>query len=166
MSLPFIVPEMPPPTVTVLFAAPPQISPPTYTIKQLLAYQPPLPSPPSGVSVAILAAKVCRPTHYSSSSTRSYAPINSRSLRPIPNVPIVEFRALIDSMDSVKFDQRMALPWDASPMMSEACVTSYLDVQVLGAAWQIVLQMLPDDRDYDLQMVKQAALEVIFPHST
>lgn len=47
---------MPPPTVTLLIAAPPQISPPTYTIKQLLAYQPPMPSPPAGVSVAILAA--------------------------------------------------------------------------------------------------------------
>lgn len=56
-------------------ALPPQIAPPTYTIKQLLAYQPPVHSPPSGVSLAILAAKVSRPTHYSSSSTRSYAPV-------------------------------------------------------------------------------------------
>lgn len=47
-------------------------------------------------------------------------------------------------------------------MMSEACVTSYLDAQVLGAGWQVVLQMLPDERDYDLQMVKQVALEVFF----
>lgn len=166
MSLLSSVPNMPPPAATVLFAGPPQIPQSTYTIKQLLAYQPHMPSPPSGVSVAILAAKVGRPTHLSSSSTRSYPPINARSLRLIPNVPIVEFRTLIDSMDSVKFDQRMAVPWDASPMMSEACVTSYLDAQVLGAGWQVVLQMLPDERDYDLQMVKQVALEVFLPHST
>lgn len=165
ISLPSKVAEMPPPTVTVLFAPPPQITPPN-TINQLLAYQPPMPSAPSGVSVAMLAAKVSRPPHYSSSSTRSCALIHAWSLRRIPNVLMVEFRALIDSMDSDKFDQHMALPCDASPMMSEACITSYLDIQVLGAVWQIVLLMLPDERDDDLQMVKQGAFEVIFLHST
>lgn len=45
-------------------------------------------------------------------------------------------------------------------MLSEACVTGYLDAQVLGAAWQAVLQILPHERNYDLQMVKQLAAEV------
>lgn len=45
-------------------------------------------------------------------------------------------------------------------MLSEGCVTGYLDAQVLGAAWQAVLQMLPNDRDYDLEMVKQVPVEV------
>lgn len=45
-------------------------------------------------------------------------------------------------------------------MLSEGCVTGYLDAQVLGAAWQAVLQLLPKDRDYDLQMVKQVPATV------
>lgn len=45
-------------------------------------------------------------------------------------------------------------------MMSEASVTGYLDAQVLVAAWQAVLQMLPERREYDVQMVKQAPVEV------
>lgn len=45
-------------------------------------------------------------------------------------------------------------------MMSEASVTGYLDAQVLVAAWQAVLQMVPEQREYDLQMVKQAPVEV------
>lgn len=69
-------------------------------------------------------------------------------------------------MDSVKFDQQMALPWDASPMMFEAYVTSYLDVPVLVAAWQVVLRVLPGGRGYGLQMVKQAALVVFVLYST
>lgn len=45
-------------------------------------------------------------------------------------------------------------------MLSEGCMTSYLDVQVLGAAWQVVLQILPDERDYELQMGKEVSLVV------
>lgn len=45
-------------------------------------------------------------------------------------------------------------------MMSEGCVTAYLDAQVLGAAWQAVLQMVPEERNYDLQMVKQVPVVV------
>lgn len=51
-----------------------------------------------------------------------------------------------------------AFPWDASPMISEASVTGYLDAQVLVAAWKAVLQMLPERRIYDVQMVNQAPL--------
>lgn len=139
LSLPSIVPDMRPPTVTPLFTTPPQISLPTYTIKQLVAYQPHMPSPPAGVSVAMLAIKLSHRTHYSSNWTHDYARINSGSLRPITNVPIFDFHALVNLMGLVKFDPQMALPWDASPMMSKVCVTSYLNVQVLGAAWQLVL---------------------------
>lgn len=70
------------------------------------------------------------------------------------------FREIIDSMESIRFLQPTALPWEASPMLSEGCVTSYLDVQILGAAWQVVLQMIPDERDYELQMGKQFSLVV------
>lgn len=55
-----------------------------------------MPSPPAAVNVPILAAKASRPTHYSSNSTRDYDPINSGSVRPISDVAIVDFRALID----------------------------------------------------------------------
>lgn len=51
-------------------------------------------------------------------------------------------------------------------MRSEACVTSYLDVQVLRAAWHIILQMLPDERYDDLQIVNHVALEVFLLPST
>lgn len=34
-------------------------------------------------------------------------------------------------------------------MLTEGSVTGYLDSQVLIAAWQAVLQMLPQDREYN-----------------
>lgn len=149
---------MPPPSV--VFVAPPLLTSPTYTVKQLLAHQPQRPSPASGISATILASRANRPTHKSSAASDKYDPIHASRLRLIPALPINEFREVIDSMDSIQFSQPMALPWEASPMLSEGCVTSYLDAQILGAAWQAVLQMLPDKRDYDLQMVKQVPLVV------
>lgn len=150
---------MPPPSV-VFVAPPPPTLPTTYTVKQLLAHQPQRPSPASGISATILASRANRPTHKSSAASDKYDPIHASRLRLIPALPINEFRAVIDSMNSIQFSQPMAIPWEASPMLSEGCVTSYLDVQILGAAWQAVLQMLPDQRDYDLQMVKQVPLVV------
>lgn len=66
-------------------------------------------------------------------------------------------------MEYIRFDHSMALQWQASPMLSEGCVTGYLNAQVLGEAWQAVLQMLPEERDYDVQMVKQVTAAVYLP---
>lgn len=85
-------------------------------------------------------------------------PINGHTLRLIPNLLTTELGAYIESMDAIKYAQPMALQWETSPMVSEACVTSYICAQGLGAAQQTVLQMLPDQRDFVLQMVKQALL--------
>lgn len=45
-------------------------------------------------------------------------------------------------------------------MVSEGMVAAYLDTQVLFAAWQAVLRMVPPVRNYDLEMVKQAPIDV------
>lgn len=76
------------------------------------------------------------------------------------NLAITTFRERLDSMNCIRFDQPMALPWNASPMLSEGCVSAYLDAQILGAAWQAVLQMVPEQRNYDLQMAKQIPVVV------
>lgn len=112
------------------------------------------------MSVAALAAKIERRTHNSSANSLKYQPILDDSLRKLPAVVIEKFRTRIAAMNSIKFDHPISLPWDASPMLSEGSVTGYLDSQVLIAAWQAVLQMLPLDRDYDLQMVKQVSVVV------
>lgn len=140
-----------------MFAPPP---PSTFTVQQLLAYQIQPPPSPSGLIVAALAAKIKRQTHNSSAASLKYDPILDHSLRKIPALVIDKFRARIAAMASVKFDHPISLPWDASPMLSEGSVTGYLDSQVLIAAWQAVLQMLPLQREYDLQMVKQIAVVV------
>lgn len=156
--------SMPPPAQVTLFAPPPLR---TYTLKQLLDHPLQTPSAPSGISVGVLAAQTNRPTH-SSARALEYEWIDETTLHTILGVEIAIFRKRIQSMDSVKFGHSLALPWEASPMLSEGCVTAYLDAQVLGAAWQAVLQLLPKDRDYDLQMVKQAStsvcFHVYFPH--
>lgn len=150
--------DMPPPQ-TVMFAPPP---PATFTVTQLLAYPLQSPSAPSGVTAKAFTAKVKRPTHKSSDTSDKYQSIKITTLREVPNILVGSFRDKITAMDSIKFDHPIALRWDASPMMSEGSVTGYLDAQVLIAAWQAVLQMLPQERNYDVQMVKQTAIEVIF----
>lgn len=45
-------------------------------------------------------------------------------------------------------------------MLSEVSVTGYVDTQVLIVAWQAVLQMLPRERQDDLQLVKQIRVQV------
>lgn len=135
-------------------------APATYTIKQLLARQPQIPSPVSGISAKVLPFCTNRPDHRSSAASNKYEFIQASRLRLIPNLPITEFREVIDSMDSVMFTQPMTLPRDTSSVLSEGYVTNYLDAEILVPAWQAVLQMLPDDRDYDLQMVKQVSLVV------
>lgn len=89
-----------------------------------------------------------------------YEWIDETTLHTILGIEIASFRTRVQSMESIKFGHSLALPWEASPMLSEGCVTGYLDAQVLGAAWQAVLQLLPKDRDYDLQMVKQVPATV------
>lgn len=39
-------------------------------------------------------------------------------------------------------------------MVFDGMVTTYLDTQVLFAAWQVVLRMAPSARNCDLEMVK------------
>lgn len=77
-----------------------------------------------------------------------------------------EFRNCIHLMSEhtkISFKDPLALPWEGCSMVSEAMVTSYLDTQVLFAAWQAVLRMVPATRDYDLEMVKQAPVDVSLP---
>lgn len=148
--------SMPPPAQVTMFAPPPL---PTYTLKQLLDHPVQTPSAPSGISAGVLAAQTNRPTH-SSARALQYEWIDETTLHTILGVEIANFRKRIDSMESIKFGHSLALPWEASPMLSEGCVTGYLDAQVLGAAWQAVLQLLPKERDYDLQMVKQVPATV------
>lgn len=135
---------------------------PTYTMKQLLAYQVQLPSPTSRPSTV----KIEDNDPEENSTVLGYDSILGSSLQRICKLHVSKFRSRIETMDSVKFDQPMALPWHASPMLSAGCVAGYLDAQVLGAAWQVVLQMVPQERDYDLQMVKQASLMVCLPSDT
>lgn len=158
-----MVGTMPPPARPIIIA-PPAL--PTYSLQQVLDFPLQTPSPPSGVSIGVLAAQANRPTHNSSAKALDYECIIPGTLRPIPGLEIAQFRDRVKSLDSIRFGHTMAIPWEASPMLSEACVTGYLDAQVLGAAWQAVLQILPRERDYDLQMVKQLPAEVCnFSHS-
>lgn len=133
---------MPPPAHTTMFAPPP---PPTFSINQLLAHTPETPSPPSGASAIAIETKRKRPTHNSSAPSDKYAPISDMSLREIPPLLVAAFRGQISSIDSIRLNSPMTLPWDASPMLSSGSVTSYLDAQVLIAAWQAVSQMLPNN---------------------
>lgn len=144
--------DMPPPAHVIVFSPPP---PATFTVKQILDYPLLTPSPPSGASVNIAASKATRPTHNSSARALLHQPIHPHSLSAISAFNISAFRHRLKSMESIRFNDPMSLVWEASPMLSEGCVTGYLDAQVLGAAWQAVLQMVPKDRDYDLEMVKQ-----------
>lgn len=149
--------SMPPPAQASIIAPPPSA---TYSLKQVLDFPLQTPSPPSGVSIAHLAAQANRPSHNSSARALEYESIIPGTLRLIPGLAIAQFRNRVKSLESIRFGNSMAIPWEASPMLSEACVTGYLDAQVLGAAWQAVLQILPHERDYDLQMVKQLPTEV------
>lgn len=111
-------------------------SPPaTYSFKQVLDFPVQTPSLSLGVSIAILAAQANRPTHHSSAKSSDFESIIPRTLRPIPALPITEFRNYVTSLESIRFGHSMAIPWEASPMLLEGCVTGYLDTSVLGPVW-------------------------------
>lgn len=47
-------------------------------------------------------------------------------------------------------------------MLSESMVLLYLDTPVLFATWKAVLRMAPIARNYDLEKVKQAPVDVCY----
>lgn len=146
------------PPATSLFAPP---TSPTYTLKQFLAYQPRLVTPPFGVSTEALSAEVSSPILTSTAGKR--VEILDR-LYPFSYHVIDNFRARIDTMDSsISFEQPLAPPHYPSPIPSVECIPGWIDAQILAASWQAVLRMLPDQRDYDLQVVKQVPRVVSSP---
>lgn len=61
----------------------------------------------------------------------------------------------------VSFTTVLKLPFRGTCLMTEADVTSYLDTQVIVAAWEAVLKMVPPtNRAYDLMTVRQMKLGV------
>lgn len=145
--------KMPPPASTNMFAPPLGT---TYTIGQLLAYQVQMPTLVSGSGGGLITID----QSVQSPTALGYKWILESSLQRVPKVHIVEFRTRIATMDSVGFDQPMALPWDAPPMQPQGCAPGHLDAQVLRAAWQMVLQMVPLVRHYDLQVVEDSQIMV------
>lgn len=153
---------MPPPTHTISFLPPPV---PLFTVQQLLAHTPPVAPTPSSRSCGSRPAPnaLGRPSHSSSKLNEKYEPILAESLYPEAPVIVSDFRDRIRAISraaTITFQDPLVLPWDACSMLSEGMVTSYLDTQVLFAAWQAVLRMVPAIRNYDLEMVKQAPIEV------
>lgn len=157
---------MPPPTQTISFLSPPI---PSFTVQQLLAHTIPVAPPPSSRSCGSrpVPNSLGRPSHSSSKLNEKYEPILAESLYPDTPAIVSDFRDRIRAISraaTITFQDPLVLPWDACSMLSEGMVTSYLDTQVLFAAWQAVLRMVPAIRNYDLEMVKQAPIEVmIFP---
>lgn len=149
---------LPPPSVVIY--NPPRRAPLRLTIKDLLAYPTRIRAPAYGICASVLPSPANPVPYEPSAKCAKYDPIPLSTLRRIPNLAITRFRDLINSMESVQCSQPMVLPLEASQMLSDGCSPSDLDVQILGAAWLAAQQMLPDERDYDLQMVKHASLEV------
>lgn len=157
---------MPPPPPHNPSPAPPAA--PSFTVQQLLAHTGHAAKPPSSRSCGFVKNQPTRPAHSSSKRNEEYEPIISLSLYPINPVVVAAFRTRVLSLSDssqILFKDPLTLPWDGCSMVSEGMVTAYLDTQVLFAAWQAVLRMAPAVRNFDLEMVKQAPIDVSFPCS-
>lgn len=166
-STPKMTPEqhsfavMPPPPPRDIL--PPTPAAPPFTVQQLLAYTVHAAKPPSSRSCGFVTNQSSRPAHSSSKRNEEYEPILSFSLYPIHPVVVGAFRTRVLSISAtsqILFKDPLTLPWDGCSMVSEGMVTAYLDTQVLFAAWQAVLRMAPAVRNFDLEMVKQAPIDV------
>lgn len=152
---------MPPPLPHNPSPAPPAA--PSFTVQQLLAHTGHAAKPPSSRSCGFVKNQPTRPAHSSSKRNEEYEPILSLSLYPINAVVVAAFRTRVLSISDtsqILFKDPLTLPWDGCSMVSEGMVTAYLDTQVLFAAWQAVLRMAPAVRNFDLEMVKQAPIDV------
>lgn len=127
--------------ITVVITPP--LPPGTYTIKQLLSQ---ISSPVSRNSAHNLPLRA---------GTEKHDFILASRLRLVPNLSINEFLSIIDSINPVTIPKPIQWIRGNSHMVSESPLATFLDGQILGVAWQAVLEMLPENRDYDLQLVKQ-----------
>lgn len=132
-----------------------------FTVKQLLAVQPP--PPPLYPDWDPL-----RPTHSSSSINESYDYIDPDWLEAIAVSDIVSFRNYINAMSPpFMFHSSLTVPYRGTRLMSEGDVTAYLENQVIPAAWETILMMVPPtDRIYDLITMRQKNLGVSHVPST
>lgn len=133
------------------------------TAQELLAILPnTAPACVAGLSGVSGAAIRPAPAHTSSKCNHNYESIPQTSLVRVAGEEITRFRTFLKSMSkSVLFDSVMKLPFDASTITTEGDVTAYLQSQVIMAAWQAVLEMVPPTkREYDLLTVRQFYLEV------
>lgn len=64
----------------------------------------------------------------------------------------------------VSFDSELKLPFRASSLTNEADVAIYLETQVIIAAWETVIEMVPTtERNYDLMTLRQMHMGVCSP---
>lgn len=102
------------------------------------------------------------PTYVSSSTNINHDPIDLRRLAPLHSLVIDQFRTFIRSVSpDITFTSVCKMPFRGTCLMTEADVTSYLDTQVIVAAWEAVLRMVhPTERTYDLMAIRQMKLGV------
>lgn len=102
------------------------------------------------------------PTHIPSSANSEYDYIDPARLAPLRSEVLDQFRSFIRSMSpAVSFISVHKLPFRGTCLMTEADVASYLDTQVIVAAWEAVLKIVPPtDRTYDLMTIRQMYLGV------
>lgn len=126
-----------------------------FTVEQLLAAQPP--PPPLYPEFDPL-----RPTHSSSSANENYDYIDPADLQSISSAEIASFRKHINSMSPpFMFHSNVTVPFRGTRLMTEGDVTAYLETQVIPAAWETVLLLVPPtDRVYDLLTMRQRNFSV------
>lgn len=101
-------------------------------------------------------------THISSSTNSDYDYIDPSILVPLHPGVIDQFRSFIRSISpAIPFTTALKLPFLGTCLMTEADVTSYLNTQVIVAAWEAVLKLVPPtNRTYDLATIRQMKLGV------
>lgn len=102
--------------------------------------------------------KIAPPSTYTSSKmNHDYASIHLEFLDRVHPCVITRFRKFLNDMSrSVSFDSELKMPFRGSSITTEGNITSYLESQVIQAAWEAVLEMVPPTkREYDLLTVRQ-----------
>lgn len=126
-----------------------------FTVEQLLTVQPPAPP-------LYPAFDALRRTHSSSSANENYDYIDPADLQSISSAEIASFRKHINSMSPpFVFHSNLTVPFRGTRLMTEGDVTAYLETQVIPAAWETVLLLVPPtDRVYDLLTMRQRNFNV------
>lgn len=105
-----------------------------------------------------------RPAHSSSNHNTKFGAILTNALDPVPQDQLDRFKSFVRAIP-IRFPSPPVARFKGWSVTTEGDVAHFLVAQVIDAAWQVVLEMVPSERGCDLTATKQLTIKVCHPLS-